>query len=71
MDLNDFWQENKRFLIMIGSGLLVFLIASQLFVDPYVDEVQRLQGSRASVQRNLTSERYSSCLLYTSDAADE
>lgn len=60
MDLNDFWQENKRFLIMIGSGLLVFLIAYQLFVDPYVDEVQRLQGSRASVQRNLTSERYSS-----------
>ena len=29
MDLNDIWQENKRFITTVGSGLLVFLIGLQ------------------------------------------
>ena len=27
MDLNDYWQENKRFVTTVLAGLVVFLIA--------------------------------------------
>ena len=30
MDLNDYWQENKRFLTIVAGGLLVFLIGEMV-----------------------------------------
>ena len=30
MDLENYWQENKKALIAIGCGLLVFLIANMV-----------------------------------------
>ena len=32
MDLNDYWQENKRFLVAVGVGLFAFLIGN-IIVD--------------------------------------
>ena len=38
MDLNDIWQENKRFITTVGSGLLVFLIVIILMNSWGVDQ---------------------------------
>jgi len=50
MDLNNYWQENKRFLLTIAAGLLVFFIGWMLIGRFFGDELgrQRLAGDSAA-----------------------
>ncbi|MEM9802141.1 MAG: hypothetical protein AAGA20_17585 [Planctomycetota bacterium] len=43
MDLNEVWQENKRFITTMGAGLLVFLIGWMVIEGLYSDDIQRIQ----------------------------
>jgi hypothetical protein len=47
MDLNDFWQENKRWVLLCVAGLLVFLIARSI-VDAQFNEPARQKRSKAN-----------------------
>ena len=37
MDLHDFWQENKRWILGIALGFLVYLIGGTVIRDAYTD----------------------------------
>ncbi len=39
MDLSDFWQENKKWVLGCVAGLIVFLIAKSVVSSTYVDPV--------------------------------
>jgi hypothetical protein len=41
MDLNGYWQENKRFVLTVGAGALVFLGAFGLETSLFRDELNR------------------------------
>jgi len=40
MDLNDFWQENKRFVVTVASGAILFVIGSMLVDSFFKSELQ-------------------------------
>jgi len=52
MDLNDYWQENKRFVLTVVAGLIVFMIGSYMIGSFIEDELD----SKAKTLRNLQSE---------------
>lgn len=58
MDLNDFWQENKRLLIAIGCGLLVFLIGNLFVEGSYGDDLRSTRRARDAEQQKLKKARY-------------
>jgi hypothetical protein len=41
MDLNDFWQENKRFVVTLASGAILFVIGSMVVDSFFKSELQR------------------------------
>jgi hypothetical protein len=53
MDLNDYWQENKRFLVTVASGVLVFGIGSMLIGTYFGDELDRQRRSLSSTRTKL------------------
>ncbi|TDJ71520.1 MAG: hypothetical protein E2O39_08170 [Planctomycetota bacterium] len=58
MDFSDYWPENKRFLVTVGSGLLVFLIGLMIVNNLYGSEVKSEQRKLTSNRRNLRDARY-------------
>lgn len=48
MDLNDYWQENKKFLLTVFAGIVVFLIG-QVLISSFLDDGLR------SAQRQVTT----------------
>ena len=53
MDLNDYWQENKRFIVSVAVGLLVFLIGT-LVVSGVVDsDLQKELRTRTGYKNSL------------------
>ncbi len=60
MDMNDFWQENKRFLVTIGSGLLTFLIGLMLISSSFSDEKGLIQNSLRRSTQSLQEGRFTS-----------
>jgi len=59
MDVNDFWQENKRALTWVGCGLLVFLIANTLIEGSYGRDLRIERRNRAQKTKDLEKPRYS------------
>ncbi len=59
MDLNDIWQENKRFIVTVGSGLLVLLIGVMVIDGMYVGDIGQYKRERGKAQRELGKELYS------------
>jgi len=59
MDLNDYWQENKRFIVTVVSGLLIFLIGSMIVGNVYGGEVTSMRRALLANTSRLKSERYS------------
>jgi hypothetical protein len=51
MDLNDYWQENKRFLVTVASGAILFVIGSML-VDSLFRSQLAVQESHANSDGN-------------------
>lgn len=60
MDLENYWQENKKALIAIGCGLLVFLIANMVVNGTVGRDLNDAKRERAQKQRSLKEERFSS-----------
>lgn len=60
MSLEDFWQENKRFLSICAAGLVLFFVAKAVIQSVYADEARALRRSVASNQRELRTPRYGS-----------
>lgn len=71
MDLESFWQENKRFLLMVGGGLLVFLIAYLVIEGMYEDELVANQRSLRSSQNALAAPFYSRADLEVAEEQNE
>lgn len=42
MDLNNFWQQNKRFVVSVASGAIVFVIGLMLIDGLYGDDLAKL-----------------------------
>jgi hypothetical protein len=59
MDLNDYWQENKRFLVTLGSGFLVFVIGLFVVQSLYGEDLGAAKRLRNRNRGDLKTERYS------------
>ena len=53
MDLNDYWQENKRFLLSIAGGLLVFLIGTMIVGGVVDSDLQKALRTRSGFKNSL------------------
>lgn len=62
MTLEGFWQENKRFVLVVGGGALVFLVGWMVIGSVLGDELSSRKRAADSTQRKLSSEP-----MYTSD----
>jgi hypothetical protein len=55
MDASAYWQENKRFVVTVGAGALVFLIAfaieGSMFEDPMAAARREIQGSKNALKQ--------------------
>ncbi len=58
MDLNEYWQENKRFVLSVLGGGLVFLIATQVIDSMLGDKLRDQRRTHDSVQRELKKSRF-------------
>lgn len=71
MDLENYWQENKRTLTWIGGGLLVFLIANSIVGSTYGDALRGALSDRAVQERDLRESRYDDDALDRAAADNE
>jgi hypothetical protein len=60
MDLNDYWQENKRFVMAVGGGLVLFAIGEMMIGSFVGDELVARRAEVARKQRSLREARYGS-----------
>ncbi len=58
MDLNDYWQENKRFVLTVVAGLIVFMIGEMMIGSFIKDELDSKKGTLGNIQRELRKSRY-------------
>lgn len=56
MDLNNYWQENKRFVVTVASGVIVFVVGAMLVERFFGSELARQARAAETTQRKLTSE---------------
>ncbi len=69
MDMNDYWQENKRFLVTLGSGFLVFVIGLFVVQSLYGSDLSTAKRLRNRNRGDLNAERYSAA--HRDEASDE
>jgi hypothetical protein len=53
MDLENLWQENKRFVLTVAGGVLVFMIGEMIIGQVFGDELNAERRSVASANRDL------------------
>lgn len=53
MDLNDIWQEHKRFILTVAVGCLVFLIANLTVTSIYEGDLTSANARSVSTRREL------------------
>jgi len=58
MDLNDFWQENKRFVLLVAGGLLVFVIGMLVVDSLYGAKLKRMTARLTKAQNGLKTSMY-------------
>ena len=63
MDLNDFWQENKRWVLCCVAGLVVFFIAREIVHNTYVVPVLAEQRAERSHWKKVYAEFYDAVQL--------
>jgi len=56
MDLNDYWQENKRFLVTVASGVVLFVIGTTIVDSLFRDELRSQRRTAESTASKLRSE---------------
>ena len=58
MDLNDYWQENKRFVLLAIAGLIVFMIG-EMFIGAFItSDLKAARSDRDNVRRSLGESRF-------------
>jgi hypothetical protein len=68
MDLNDYWQENKRFVTTVALGVFAFVIAELAIGSLIGDELRSTRASLNARRRDLAEPRFGAAQL---DAARE
>ena len=63
MDLNAYWQENKRFVSAVGVGLVLFFIAWAVVDGSLGDDLRGQRARLARVQRDLKKPLFNSSEL--------
>lgn len=58
MDLNEYWQENKRFVMTVVGGLIVFWIGTKVIRSTIGSDLISSNRSLTSVKRDLKEARY-------------
>ncbi len=72
MDLEGFWQENKRFVLSVGGGALAFLVGWIAIGSVLGDDLAAQRRAAESTQRKLGSEpMYSADDLRAAEAQNE
>lgn len=70
--MNDWWQENKRFAVLVASGAIVFVIGLMLIDRFFAQELKSRQAALNSVQRKLANDAlYDSSQLAALQAENE
>jgi hypothetical protein len=58
MDLNDYWQENKRFVLTVLGALVLFWIGTMM-IDSFIgSDLRSRRRTRQSLQSQLREERF-------------
>jgi hypothetical protein len=63
VDLNAYWQENRRFLLSVGGGMLVFLIGWMMISSFFGDELKSQRRRETTLERDLKNPMYTSADL--------
>jgi hypothetical protein len=71
MDLNDLWQEHKRFLSILGAGLAVFLIAYFVIDGRFSTKRNELKRTLTGNIHALAEERYGRAALQAAGEENE
>lgn len=58
MDLDSYWQENKRFVLSVVGGLVAFLIVWGLIDSNLGDDLDRLQARRSRLRGDLAESMF-------------
>ncbi|MFT7667359.1 MAG: hypothetical protein ACI8X5_000038 [Planctomycetota bacterium] len=58
MDLNDYWQENKRFVLTVVGGVIVFCIGNAMINSFIGDELRALTRTKTKVEKDLRASRF-------------
>ncbi len=71
MDLNDFWQEHKKFLTAVGAALLAFVLGLVAIEYAFGSELTDLGRQRTDLSRKLRGPFYSAANLDQMEAEHE
>ena len=58
MDLNDYWQENKRFVTGVAMAVIVYLIAAMMINSSVGEDLSSVRGSLVRVDKDLKAGRF-------------
>lgn len=58
MDLNEIWQEHKRFIVTVVAGLLTFFIANSVVDSLYDGDINKKQGTIRKSRQKLAKDLY-------------
>lgn len=71
MDLNDYWQENKRFVTLVGLGVVAFVIGEMAIASFIGDDVRATQAALNARRRDLAEPRFTPAELDAARAENE
>ncbi len=71
MDASEIWQENKKFIVTVGSGLLVFLIGGMVINSMYAGDIRKTQSKVRSAQNELKKEMFGAADLEQAEQENE
>jgi len=71
MDLNDYWQENRRFVTTVGAGAVVFLIAKVVLASNFEDDINAKNRVISQRISDLAQPMYSGADLEDARAENE
>lgn len=71
MDLNDYWQENKRFVLTVAAGLLVFAIGEMVIGNTLGDELSARQNDVRRTTADLRKPRFGGSERTTAEQENE
>jgi hypothetical protein len=58
MDFNEYWQENKRFVLTVLGGAVMFMIVNQVIDSAIGDDLRSQRRTRNSVVKQLKEARF-------------